>query len=172
MQHTIDTSDMPVSSRSETLHRLLKLSNRLMVPFSVHLEHQYKISINEFRLLMLIGRFPQSASHELAEMTGVNAMSISRAVSTLERHGRLKVERDTENRRRKRLTLTPEGERLYRIMRPQTERVADYLLSDLHEHEIAMFDHILKTLIDTLEATDEQGRSRFLEHTKPDNDQD
>lgn len=158
---------MAVSPRSETLHRLLKLSNRLMVPFSVHLEHQYKISVNEFRLLMLIGRFPQSASHELAEMTGVNAMSVSRAVSALERHGRVKVERDKENRRRKHLTLTTEGQRLYRIMRPQTERVADYLLSDLHEHEVAMFDHILKTLIDTLEATDTQGRSLFLERTKP-----
>jgi DNA-binding MarR family transcriptional regulator len=171
MDHKADTSDIPVSARSETLHRLLKLSNRLMAPFSVHLEHRYKISLNEFRLLMLIGRFPQSASHELVEMTGVNAMSISRAVSALERNGRLKVERDKGNRRRKQLSLTEEGKRLYRIMRPQTELVADYLLSDLHEHEIAMFDHILKTLIDTLEATDEQGRSRFLEHTKPDEDE-
>ncbi|MPS69686.1 MULTISPECIES: MarR family winged helix-turn-helix transcriptional regulator [Novosphingobium] len=162
------TAAMPVSTRSETLHRLLKLSNRLMAPFSVNLEHQYKISLNEFRLLMLIGRFPQSASHELAEMTGVNAMSVSRAVSALERHGRVLVVRDEENRRRKRLTLTPEGERLYRIMRPQTERVADYLLSALHPHEVAMFDHILTTLIDTLEATDEEGRSLFLERTKPD----
>lgn len=101
-------------------------------------------------------------------MTGVNAMSVSRAVSALERHGRVLVVRDEENRRRKRLTLTPEGERLYRIMRPQTERVADYLLSALHPHEVAMFDHILTTLIDTLEATDEEGRSLFLERTRPD----
>jgi len=164
---TNDTSDLPVSPRSETLHRLLKLSNRLMAPFSVYLEHQHKISINEFRLLMLIGRFPHSASHELGEMTGVSAMSVSRAVSALERHGRVRVERDEQNRRRKRLTLTEEGERLYRIMRPQTEQVADYLLSDLHPHEVAMFDHILRTLTDTLEATDAEGRSLFLERTKP-----
>ncbi|MCJ2181790.1 MarR family winged helix-turn-helix transcriptional regulator [Novosphingobium sp. 1949] len=158
----------PVSPHAEILHRLLKLSNRLMAPFSINLEHQYKISINEFRMLMLIGRFPHSASHELAERTGVNAMSVSRAVAALEKHGRVRVERDETNRRRKRLSLTEEGERLYTIMRPQTDRVADYLLSQLKPHEVAMFDHILSTLIDTLEETDGEGRSLFLEGTRPD----
>ncbi len=157
-----------VGPHAAILHRLLKLSNRLMTPFSVNLEHQYKISINEFRMLMLIGRHPNSASHELAERTGVNAMSVSRAVSALERHGRVKIERDETNRRRKQLNLTEEGKRLYEIMRPQTERVADYLLSDLKPHEVAMFDHILTTLIATLEASDSEGRSLFLEHTRPD----
>lgn len=158
----------PAISHAEVLHRVLKLSNRLMTPFSVNLEHQYKISINEFRMLMLIGRFPNSASHELADRTGVNAMSVSRAVAALEKHGRVKVERDETNRRRKRLTLTEEGQRLYEIMRPQTERVADYLFSDLKPHEVAMFDHILNTLIATLEATDDEGESLFLERTRPD----
>ena len=37
------------------LHRLLKLNNRLMAPFSTHLSHRYNISLNEFRLLMAIG---------------------------------------------------------------------------------------------------------------------
>ena len=76
------------------LHQLLKLTNRLMAPFSTHLSHRYKISLNEFRLLMTIGRLGRTASHELAEMTGVNVMSVSRAVSTLQRHGRIEVVRD------------------------------------------------------------------------------
>mgnify|MGYP006196704561 CR=1 FL=1 len=75
--------------RIETLHRLLKLNNRLMAPFSTHLAHRYNISLNEFRLLMAIGRLGASASHELAQHTGVNAMSVSRAVATLQRHGRI-----------------------------------------------------------------------------------
>jgi DNA-binding MarR family transcriptional regulator len=61
------------------LHQLLKLTNRLMAPFSTHLAHRYKISLNEFRLLMTIGNLGRSASHELAELTGVNVMSVSRA---------------------------------------------------------------------------------------------
>ena len=95
------------------LHRLLKLTNRLMAPFSTHLSHRHRISLNEFRLLMTIGALGRTASHEVAEVTGVNAMSVSRAVATLERHGRVAVEIDDGNRRRKWLTLTEEGERLH-----------------------------------------------------------
>lgn len=153
--------------RVGTLHRLLKLNNRLMAPFSTHLAHRYNISLNEFRLLMAIGRLGASASHELADDTGVNAMSVSRAVATLQRHGRITVEVDPANRRRKVLRLTPEGERLYTIMRPHTEAVADYLLRGMSGAELASFDAIIGQLIARLEKTDEHGRSRFLEETRP-----
>ena len=153
--------------KAAMLHQLLKLTNRLMAPFSTHLAHRYRISLNEFRLLMTIGRLGRTASHELAEITGVNVMSVSRAVATLQRHGRIEVVRDTANRRRKWLTLTEEGQRLYAIMRPQGEKVADYLFSDLSDGETAQLGTILARLIDTLEAKDGQGRSLFLERTKP-----
>jgi len=151
----------------ELLHQLLKLTNRLMAPFSTHLAHRYKISLNEFRLLMTIGALGRSASHELAQLTGVNVMSVSRAVATLERHGRIAVTPDPRNRRRKWLTLTPEGERLYAIMRPQSEKVAAYLFSGLTEAETAQLNKLVDKLIATLEAKDGKGRSRFLEATKP-----
>jgi len=156
------------TAESVQLHRLLKLTNRLMAPFSTHLAHRYRISLNEFRLLMSIGTLGRTASHEVAQMTGVNAMSVSRAVATLQRHGRVHVERDENNRRRKWLTLTPEGERLYQIMRPQSERVAQYLFGELEEGDLAAFSAIVDRLLERLDATDEQGRSVFLESTKPD----
>lgn len=149
------------------LHRLLKLTNRLMAPFSTHLSARHKISVNEFRLLMTIGALGRTASHEVAELTGVNAMSVSRAVATLERHGRVKVETDTGNRRRKWLTLSEEGERLYHIMRPQTETVAHYLFGRLEPSELDGFATIVERLIERLDARDEAGNSVFLERTKP-----
>ena len=155
----------------ELLHHLLKLTNRLMAPFSMHLSHRYRISLNEFRMLMTIGGLGRAASHQLAELTGVNVMSVSRAVATLERHGRIAVIRDEANRRRKWLTLTEEGERLYAIMRPQSERVADYLFSELTAAEIGQLEGIVGRLIGTLEATDAQGRSRFLEITRPEGEE-
>ena len=167
---TLDDRQLRVSEpdgRVGTLHRLLKLNNRLMAPFSMHLSHRHNVSLNEFRLLMAIGRLGASASHELAEHTGVNAMSVSRAVATLQRHGRLTVEPDPNNRRRKVLRLTPEGRRLYELMRPQTHAVADFLLSDLPEDDLAKLDELVCKLISRLEATDEKGRSLFLERTKP-----
>ena len=158
--------DVP-EAKVAMLHQLLKLTNRLMAPFSTHLAHRYKISVNEFRMLMTIGALGRTASHELAELTGVNVMSVSRAVSTLQRHGRIEVVRDPRNRRRKWLSLTEEGRRLYAIMRPQSEKVADFLFSDLAEPEIVQLETILTRLISTLEARDERGESLFIESTKP-----
>jgi DNA-binding MarR family transcriptional regulator len=159
--------DVAHSHKVAMLHQLLKLTNRLMAPFSTHLSHRYKISLNEFRLLMTIGALEQTASHELAEVTGVNVMSVSRAVATLQRHGRIEVVRDPANRRRTWLTLTDEGRRLYAIMRPQSEKVADYMFSELDPAEVEQLGTTLTHLIDTLEATDADGRSLFLERTKP-----
>ena len=70
-------------------------------------------------------------------------MSVSRAVATLQRHGRIEVVPDPRNRRRKWLSLTEEGQRLYAIMRPQSEKVADYLFSDLDGGETAQLGTIL-----------------------------
>jgi DNA-binding MarR family transcriptional regulator len=149
------------------LHQLLKLTNRLMAPFSTHLAHRHRISLNEFRMLMTIGALGRTASHELAELTGVNVMSVSRAVATLERHGRIEVRQDPANRRRKWLALTPEGERLYAAMHPQSRQVADYLFSELSAEETGQLERIVDRLIGTLEATDDAGRSLFLERTRP-----
>jgi len=45
------------------LHETLKLSNRLVAPFLTYLASRHEISLNEFRLLMLIGQHPNIASH-------------------------------------------------------------------------------------------------------------
>lgn len=156
------------SARAGLLHDLLKLNNRLMAPFSTHLSHRHRISLNEFRLLMAIGDMGRTASHEVAELTGVNVMSVSRAVATLQRHGRVAVVRDEGNRRRKWLTLTDEGRRLYELMRPQSDKVADYLFDGLAPAELDSMADIVGRLIERLEATDAKGRSAFLEATRPD----
>ncbi len=152
---------------ADVLHRLLKLHNRLMAPFATHLEKQHRISVNGFRVLMLTGRLGVTASHELVEILGVNPMSVHRAVQSLHEQGRIAIEPDRADSRRKTLRLTAEGQRLYRQMLPTTGVVADYLLSLLKPDEVQQFDRILSTLILGLEAQDERGRSVFLERTRP-----
>jgi DNA-binding MarR family transcriptional regulator len=152
---------------ADILHRLMKLNNRLMAPFATHLEKQHRITINGFRALMLIGRLGVTASHELADILGVNPMSVHRAVQSLHEQGRIAIEPDPADSRRKILRLTPEGQRLYRQMLPVTDVVADYLLSLLDPDQVEQFDRMITTLIQGLEARDEEGRSVFLERTRP-----
>jgi DNA-binding MarR family transcriptional regulator len=152
---------------TDILHRLLKLQNELMAPFATHLEKQHRISVNGFRTLMLIGRLGVTASHELADILGVNAMSVHRAVRMLHHQGRIEIESDPVDFRRKILRLSPEGQRLYRQMLPQTDLVANFLLSPLTPAEVEEFDRLVTILTRGLEARDEEGRSLFLERTRP-----
>ena len=152
---------------TDILHRLLKLQNELMAPFATHLEKQHRISVNGFRALMLIGRLGVTASHELADILGVNPMSVHRAVRMLQHQGRIEIEPDPVDFRRKTLRLSAEGQRLYRQMLPQTDMVANYLLSSLTEDEVEEFDRLITILTSGLEARDEEGRSLFLEQTRP-----
>ena len=152
---------------TDILHRLLKLQNELMAPFATHLEKQHRISVNAFRALMLIGRLGVTASHELADILGVNPMSVHRAVRMLHHQGRIAIEPDPVDFRRKTLRLSPEGQRLYRQMLPQTDLVANYLLSSLKPDEVREFDRLITILTEGLEARDEEGRSLFIESTRP-----
>ncbi|MDX9875466.1 MAG: MarR family winged helix-turn-helix transcriptional regulator [Spongiibacteraceae bacterium] len=149
------------------IHGLLKLNNRMLVPFSTHLERRYDITLNEFRLLMLVGMAGETASHELVHQTGLNSMSVSRGVAALVRRQRAVVRVDPHNRRRKIISLTPAGEELFRKMAPAGELVENYLFEDLRIDELMALDRYISSLIAKLEATDEYGRSLFLERTKP-----
>lgn len=155
------------SNNLETLNTVLKLNNKVMTPFSTFLERQHKISLNEFRLLMLIGRHPGSASHELVEMSGVTPMSVSRAVTTLHKHGRIATDRDPTNGRRKIHFLTEEGRKLFEYMLPLANLVADYLVLPLNSSELNSFNDLISKLMDGLEKTDAEGKSAFLEYVRP-----
>ena len=161
------SDEAPHDHRTLLMHRLLKLTNRLMAPFTTHLASRHSIGLNEFRMLMTLGRFGDKASHELADHTGVNAMSVSRAVAALQSNGRITVSVDPDNRRRKTVTLTAEGRRLYAEMRPESDRVADYLLSRLSPDDVVALDRIVDTLLHTLEETDEDGQPLLIERTRP-----
>jgi MarR family transcriptional regulator, lower aerobic nicotinate degradation pathway regulator len=168
VSHATGSTPEASVSPAEVLSHILKLHNRLMTPFSVHLEKRHKIGVNEFRVLMTVGRVGSVASHEIAEVTGVNTMAISRAVAVLKRQRRLLVTTDTSNRRRKTLRLTPVGRALYDQMQPATEKVARYLFESLRPDEIVAFDRFVRTVTEKLESRDDEGRSLFLERTRPD----
>jgi len=116
---------------------------------------------------MLLGREGASASHEIAQLSGVTTMSVSRAVTSLERKGWITGAVDAGNRRRKILRLSKEGRALYKKMLPTADTVAVSLFDSLRPNEILAFDNYVTTLIESLEARDEEGRSIFVERTRP-----
>jgi DNA-binding MarR family transcriptional regulator len=128
------------------LYRLLKLAHLIQRPFLVPGTNAYELNVNELRLLVTLAYLGEAASHELCEAAALHPMNVSRAVARLRKQGRIAERPDAGNRRRKLLTLTEEGQRLYRAMAPEIDEAAARLFDGL---DPAMLD-TLSTLIDRL----------------------
>jgi DNA-binding MarR family transcriptional regulator len=128
------------------LYRLLKLAHLIQRPFLVAGTNAYELNVNELRLVVTLAHLGEAASHELCEVAALHPMNVSRAVARLRKQGRVAERRDDGNRRRKLLTLTPEGQRLYREMVPEIEEAATRVFAGLDAANLEM----LSTLIDRL----------------------
>lgn len=150
----------------DTLNSYLRLYQHLWAAFSANLESRYDISINNFRVLMMVGQMDETASHEIADKTGMPVMMISRTVTELEKRGLIERTVDRNNRRRKPIRLTAKGRDLFLQMMPTTQRVAKYLFNSLRLDEALTFDHCLRALIDHLTLVDEDGELVFVKQTR------
>ncbi|MCK9511442.1 MAG: MarR family winged helix-turn-helix transcriptional regulator [Pigmentiphaga sp.] len=127
--------------------RLLKLTNLLTRPFFGKFAKQHAITLTEWRTIVVLANRPGIASQDIAALTGLHPMNISRAVTGLRKAGRLRDERDPENHRRSLLWLTDSGQRLFQEIAPHSEQQAAFLLEPFSEDELyqlaAMVDKLL-----------------------------
>lgn len=150
----------------KTLNRFMRLYQHLWTSFSANLETQHKVTMNEFRVLMMLAQLGEVASHEISESTGVPVMAISRTVTALEQRGLIERGVDRNNRRRKPLKLTEGGTKLVEKMLPTTRLVAKYLFDSLRLDEILSFDYFLRVLNERVTMVDENGDSVFIKATR------
>jgi DNA-binding MarR family transcriptional regulator len=128
------------------LYRLLKLAHLIQRPFMVPGTNAYELNVNELRLVVTLAHLGEAASHELCEVAALHPMNVSRAVARLRKQGRVAERPDAGNRRRKLLTLTQEGQRLYVEMVPEIDEAATRLFVGLDPDTLKL----LSTLIDRL----------------------
>lgn len=156
--------------RVAVMHNMLLLGHKVHTPFSTHLEEHYQITLSQFRVLTMIGRFGTTASHEVSVLSGLNPMGVSRAVSALLERGWIKGTPDPRNKRRVLLELTKRGRDLHdRMLMPSTRMVAEYLFEDMSDSELRALNSKFVAMIQRVEAHDDEGNSNFLVATHPDN---
>ena len=92
-------------------------------------------SSNELRLLMALSGEGESAGHDLAELMGMHAMNVSRALAALQRLGLAEPVRDSSNRRRKPYRLTTRGAAAHLALEPNIAEIARFLFRVLKPKE-------------------------------------
>ncbi len=103
--------------------KLVRVVNLTARPFSESIGRSHQLTLNEWRVLLVLANHPGVAAGEVAALTGLDKMSVSRAISALVRRSRVVRKVDGDDKRRLLLRLSAEGERLYeRIGVPAKER--------------------------------------------------
>jgi DNA-binding MarR family transcriptional regulator len=134
------------------LYRLVKLTHLILRPFYAQRAEAYKLNVNELRVLMTLAPMGEAASHELCEVAGLHPMNVSRAVGTLRKQGRIEERRDEDNRRRKLLRLTPEGQRVFDELTPDATLAAGRLFDGMDDkalrHLSLVIDRLTRNVIE------------------------
>lgn len=143
----------PVSSKHATLelekflpYRLSVLSNRVSQIIASRYESRFGLAMTEWRVMAVLGRFPNLSAGEVADRTAMDKVAVSRAVAGLLQRGL--IERDTHgnDRRRSVLTLSPAGYAVYDEVAPMALECERRLLAPLSEEERALLDRLIERL--------------------------
>ena len=139
--------NQPVLDLDEFLpYRLSVLSNTISSVLADAYSSRYGLSIAEWRVMAILGRFPGSSAGEVAERGAMDKVTVSRAVSRLLTAGRIRRRIADADRRRSILELSPDGWKIYRRIAPVLLSYESDLLSGLSATERQQLDRMLRRL--------------------------
>jgi len=127
-------------------YRLSVVSNRISATIARLYARRFDLTIPEWRLMAVLGRFGPMTANALCERTAMDKVRVSRAVARLLEAGRIEREIDAADRRRAVLALTSTGRAVYAEIVPLALGAEARLLSALTPEERAAFERVLAKL--------------------------
>jgi DNA-binding MarR family transcriptional regulator len=127
-------------------YRLSVLSNQISQGIARTYEHRFGLSVTEWRVIAILGRFPGLSASEIGERSAMDKVAISRAVRRLIDQGRVEREASTADRRTRHLFLTNAGRLVYDAIAPAALDYEKRLLACLDDDERRQFDRLIERL--------------------------
>ncbi len=127
-------------------YRLSVLMLRISSAIARSYERRFRLSVPEWRVMAVLGRFGPLSASGVAEKTQMDKVRVSRAVARLLKTGRVSRRIDRMDRRRSILSLTPAGSAIHREIVPHARRVEARLLAGLSDAERDTLDRLLAKL--------------------------
>lgn len=127
-------------------YRLSVLTNVVSSAIADAYRRRFGLSIPEWRVIAVLTRHPGISAAEVAELTRMDAVAVSRAVTRLLRAGRLRRAVARNDRRRSVLSVSRTGAAVYREVAPLALRFERDLLEGMDHAERAALDRALDTL--------------------------
>lgn len=127
-------------------YRLSVLSNTVSQAIARAYETRFALSITEWRVLAVLGRYDGIAAREVAQRTAMDKVAVSRAVAALMKDGRVRRGTADHDKRQSVLTLTAKGWKIYDEVAPLALEHERRLLACLDADEQRWLSRILDKL--------------------------
>lgn len=136
------TLDLPAFLPYQLSVAANRVSNRLARIYA----DRFDLTIPEWRVMAVLGRFPDLSAVEVAERTEMDKVRVSRAVARLLSAGRLERRIDPADRRRTELRLSEAGRAIYAEIVPLARGFERNVLAQLAPEEL----NALRSALDKL----------------------
>jgi DNA-binding MarR family transcriptional regulator len=110
-------------------------------------DKRFGLTIPEWRVIAIVGRFPGLSAVEVAERTMMDKVAVSRAVTKLIKSGRIDREFADADRRRSILNLSDQGQQVHDEVAPLALKMEDDLLHGLSADEIHTLNGVIERLL-------------------------
>ena len=127
-------------------YRLSVLTNRISQSLADLYAERFGISVTEWRVIAVLGRYPQLSANGVAERTAMDKVAVSRAVARLLERGFLQRDMHEQDRRRSVLELSPAGYGVYDQVVPLALDYERQLLAPLEPGEREILDRLMQKL--------------------------
>jgi DNA-binding MarR family transcriptional regulator len=128
-------------------YRLSVLANTVSQGIAASYRDEHGISVTEWRILAVLGRYPGLTASEVSDRTAMDKVAIHRGVKSLLEKDLLMRETDPADRRRQCLLITPgRGRTVLNKVIPRAERFERQLLEALSPEESRSFFQSLEKL--------------------------
>jgi DNA-binding MarR family transcriptional regulator len=128
-------------------YRLSVLSHTISTNIARVYEKRFGVSIPEWRVIAILGRFPGLSAVEVADRTLMDKVAVSRAVTKLIKSGRIDRQFADADRRRSILNLSEEGRKVHDEIAPLALQFERELLQDISEEDYETYNSILDRLL-------------------------
>jgi len=133
-------------------YRLSVLSNVVSSAIADAYRRRFGLSIPEWRVIAVLSRHPGISAAEVAELTRMDEVAVSRAVSRLLRAGRIARTVAADDRRRSVLSVSDAGRAVYREVAPLALRLERDLLDGLTSAQRETLDRVIDRLLRRAES--------------------
>ena len=133
--------------------KLVRLVNLTARPFMETFSREHRLSLNEWRVMIVLASHPGVAAREVVAATGLDKMSVSRAIAALARHHRVQKESDPSDARRILLRLSRPGLALFEAIGREGAQREAALFSSLGSDERAALASTVDRLIAGLDRS-------------------